>query len=375
MRVLHVDSGREYRGGQNQVRLLARELAREPDVQQLLVTKGGSELARRVAAEGVAVRRVPWRFGLDPAAGGGLRHAVLEFRPHILHAHNSHALGIALAALAGIELWQPWMWLWPPHLLPGYRRGLEDYDRPLVVATRRVVFPVRRSRVWRRADHIIAISQAVKAALLADGLPQGAVTLVPSGIDPEEVRRAASVFAPLDIRSRMGLPWNAPLAVNVAALEPPKDQVTLVRSAARARELRPDLHWVIAGEGRERRALEAEIRALGVGDRVHLAGHVGHPQALLREAHVCVMSSRQEGLGTVVLEALALGKPVVAAAGGGLPEIVPGEWLVPVGDAEALARKVVQALDHLVPSPPTLPPQFTASAMAAGVLAVYRSLL
>ena len=375
MRVLHVDSGREYRGGQNQVRLLARELAREPDVQQLLVTKGGSELARRVDTEGVPVRRVPWRFGLDPAAQRGLGHAVLEFRPHVLHAHDSHALGIALAALAGVELWQPWMWLWPPHLLPGYRRGLEDYDRPLVVATRRVVFPVRRSRVWRRADHIIAISQAVKAALLADGLPQGAVTLVPSGIDPEEVRRAASVFAPLEIRSRMGLAWNAPLAVNVAALEPPKDQVTLVRSAARARELRPDLHWIIAGEGRERRALEAEIRALGVGDRVHLAGHVDHPEALLREAHVCVMSSRQEGLGTVVLEALALGKPVVAAAGGGLPEVVPGEWLVPVGDAEALARKVVQALDHPVPSPPTLPPQFTASGMAAGVLAVYRSLL
>ena len=375
MRVLHVDSGREYRGGQNQVRLLARELAREPEVQQLLVTKGGSELARRVDAEGVPVRRVPWRFGLDPAAQRDLGRAVLEFRPHVLHAHDSHALGIALAALAGAELWQPWMWLWPPHLLPGYRRGLQDYDRPLVVATRRVVFPVRRSRVWRRADHIVAISQAVKAALLADGLPAGAVTLVRSGIDPEEVRRAASVLAPLEIRSRMGLAWNAPLAVNVAALEPPKDQVTLVRGAARARELRPDLHWIIAGEGRERRVLEAEIRALGVGDRVHLAGHVGHPEALLREAHVCVMSSRHEGLGTVVLEALALGKPVVAAAGGGLPEVVPGEWLVPVGDAEALARKVVQALDHPVPSSPTLPPQFTASAMAAGVLAVYRSLL
>src|SRR5439155_14824921 len=129
-----------------------------------------------------------------------------------------------------------------------------------------------------------------------DGLPQGAVTLVPSGIDPEEVRRAASVFAPLEIRSRMGLAWNAPLAVNVAALEPPKDQVTLVRSAARARELRPDLHWIIAGEGRERRALEGELRAPGGGDRVHLAGHVSHAEALLREVHVCVMSPRQQGL-------------------------------------------------------------------------------
>jgi len=85
------------------------------------------------------------------------------------------------------------------------------------------------------------------------------------------------------------------------------------------------------------------------------------------------MSSKEEGLGSVVLHALALGKPVVATRAGGLPEIVPEQCLVPVGDADALAQTVVRALDH--PSPFPLPPQFTAAAMARGVLAVYRSLV
>jgi glycosyltransferase involved in cell wall biosynthesis len=374
LRVLHVDSGRVYRGGQNQVRLLVRELAREPDVEQRLVTKRGSELGRRVAAAGVIVSGTAWFLGLDPRGASRLTRAVLEFRPHILHAHDSHALGLAVGALGGIELLAPWLALWPASaLFPTLHRQSRDYARPLVVATRRVVASVRRSRTWRQADRVIAISEAVKAALVADGIAAADIALVPSGIDPDEVRREAAAFPPWDMRGRLGLPWNAALAVNVAALDEGKDQRTLVRAAASARARRPDLHWVVAGAGPERRRLEAECRALGVADRVHLIGHVERPEALLREAHVCVMTSREEGLGTVVLQALALGRPVVATRAGGLPEMVPEEWLVPVGDAAALADHVVQALEHVTPMP--LPARFTAGAMARGVLAVYRSLV
>ena len=152
-----------------------------------------------------------------------------------------------------------------------------------------------------------------------------------------------------------------------------KDQRTLIRAAQLARTARPDLHWVVAGEGELRGSLTAEIARLGLTDRVHLLGYVDPADALIREADVFVMSSREEGLGSVILNALALGKPVVATAAGGIPEILPAGALVPVGDAAALARKVVETLDH--PSPFPLPAQFTAAAMAQGVLALYRSLL
>src|SRR5207245_7570647 len=188
-----------------------------------------------------------------------------------------------------------------------------------------------------------------------------------------EVRRPAP--PPLNVRARLGLPPDTPLAANVAALVAPNDQHTLIRAAQVARAARDDLHWVIAGEGELRGALEAALARLGIGDRVHLLGYVPQADALIAEADVLVMSSKEEGLGSVVLHALALGKPVVATRAGGLPEIVPEPWLVPVGDAGALAATVVQALAHPSPSPFPLPPQFTAAAMAHGVLAVYRSLL
>jgi len=343
VRVLHVDSGREWRGGQNQVRLLCRELAREPDVEQLLVTKRGSELALRAARDGTRVAAVPWAIGLDPRAWWRLKRTTASFKPQIIHPHDSHALTLAFVARGAGAL----------------------------VATRRVDFHIGRVSGWRAADRIIAISEAVKAVLVADGVPGTEISVVPSGIDPAEVRGAAAT--PLDIRRRLGLRPGTPLAVNVAALVDHKDQRTLVQAARHARAQRPDLHWAVAGEGELRGSLEAEIARLELRDRVHLLGYVDAADALIREADVFVMSSKEEGLGSVILNALALEKPVVATAGGGIPEILPAEALVPVGDAEGLARKVVAALDH--PSPFPLPPQFTASAMAQGVLAAYRSLL
>ena len=140
-----------------------------------------------------------------------------------------------------------------------------------------------------------------------------------------------------------------------------------------ARVKLPDLHWVIAGEGKLRESLIAEIQRLGLGDRVHLIGQVDRVDALIAAADVFVLSSKSEGLGSVVLHALALGRPVVATAAGGIPEILPPDALVAVEAAEALAQKVVDVLDH--PTPVPFPPGLSAGPMAQGVLDVYRALL
>ncbi|HXM38777.1 MAG TPA: glycosyltransferase [Gemmatimonadales bacterium] len=347
MRVLQVDSGREWRGGQNQVRLLCRELGggagRQADIEQVLATRRDSELARRAAAEGTTVQATAWDIGLDPRAWWHLRRTIAAFNPDVIHVHDSHALTLA---------------------------GTVGMGRKLV-ATRRVDFHIGRFGAWRRPDRIIAVSAAVKRVLVADGIAPDAITVVADGIDPDEVRRAAA--QPLDVRGRLGLAAGTPIAVNAAALVGHKDQRTLIRAAQYARALRPDLHWVIAGEGVLRDALAAEIARLDLGDRVHLLGYIDAVDALIAEGDVFVMSSKEEGLGSVILNAMAIGRPVIGTAGGGIPEILPPEALVPVGDANALARKVVAALDH--PSPTPFPLQFGARAMAQGVLAVYRSLV
>src|SRR5881394_3930584 len=293
MRVLQVDSGRAWRGGQNQVRLLCRELLRQADVEQALVTKHGSELAQRAAAAGITVLGTAWDIGLDPRAWWHLRRTIRAFQPDIIHVHDSHSLALAASVASGRTM----------------------------VATRRVEFRIGRFGSWRRAGRIIAIS----------------------------------------------------VAVNAAALTGEKDHGTLIRAAAHARGARPDLQWVVAGEGTLRESLADEIARRGLADRVHLIGHVDRVDALIAAASVFVLCSRREGLGSVILNALALNRPVVATAAGGVPEILPPESLVPVEAAEALAQKVVKMIEH--PATIPLPPRFMAHAMAQGVLAVYRALL
>ena len=349
MRVLHVDAGREWRGGQNQVRLLTRELQREPGVDVRLLTSRDGHLARRAAAAGVAVLPVPWTIGLDPRAWLTLCRRISRWRPDIVHVHDSHALSLARVAV----------------------RILRPAPPPALIAHRRVDFHVRARSGWHNVRSIVAVSEAVQRVLVADGVSPRAITVIKDGIDAAEIRALAST--PCDIRTRLALLPHTPLALNAAALVDHKDQLTLVRAAAAARPARPDLHWAIAGEGERRPALAAEIARLGLGDRVHLLGYITDIDALIREADVFVMSSREEGLGSVILHALALGKPVVSTAAGGIPEIVAADSLVPVADPAALARRVVDMLAHPVAT--SLPDRFTAKSMAQATLELYRRLV
>lgn len=314
-RIVHVASGREWRGGQRQVWLLARALASR-GLKQVVITGRGTELARRVRAAGVRVRPAAWGLGLDPRVLWPILREAR--RPHsVLHAHDAHAVTLAglVSQLTGT---------------------------PLVV-TRRVDFPLRRRGYWARAQHVVAISDAVAAILERDGIPRDRITVVHSGISLESV----AAVTPLGIRGRLGLPPKARIAANVAALVPHKDHATLIAAAERLVHRFPDLHWVIAGEGGLRPALEDMVSAAGLGARVHLVGHIDDPLRLIADADLFVMSSRQEGLGTSVLDAMALGIPVASTGAGGLPEMLGNGagLVVSAGDGAALAGAVEQILD------------------------------
>jgi hypothetical protein len=152
--VVHVASGREWRGGQRQVLLLARELQRGGLLNQVVVTGAGTELAFRLKHEGVRVREAAWSAGLDPRV---LPPLIQEARAGaaLLHAHDAHA--VTLAGLVSMATRVP------------------------LVATRRVDFHLRRRCFWGRASKVIAVSAAVADVVCDDGVPSERVVVVHSG--------------------------------------------------------------------------------------------------------------------------------------------------------------------------------------------------
>jgi glycosyltransferase involved in cell wall biosynthesis len=330
--------------------LLARELQRGGLTGQVVVTGGDTELAARLRHDGIRVHETRWTMGLDPRALPPIVHE-MRAGAALLHAHDAHA--VTLAGLCAL-----------PTRVP-------------VVATRRVDFHLRHPGFWRRATRIVAISSAVADVLVDDGIDPARIQVVHSGIDLDAARQAQ----PLGIREQLGLPPETRLACTVGALVPHKDHVTLLHAARRLAPVFPDLHWVIAGDGELERVLLWLTEELDLTGRVHFLGHVPDPLRVIAEADVYVMSSREEGLGTSVLDAMARGIPVASTSAGGLPEMLGegGGVLVPPRNPEALAAAVRRLLCdpalrcRMVEQASRIVERFSAERMAAEVRSVYRS--
>jgi glycosyltransferase involved in cell wall biosynthesis len=196
-------------------------------------------------------------------------------------------------------------------------------------------------------DAVVAVSRKMADAAEALAPPRRPVEVIPNGAD-------TSLFFPRptgEARTRLGLPAEGAVVSYVGKLVPRKGVDTLIEAMGLlARRERPVPLLLAAGIGELRPDLERRARELGVAAHVRFLGKIPHEDVPLAIAagDVFVLPSLSEGLPTVVCEAMACGRPVVATAVDGTPEIVrDGEtgFLVPPRDPEALARALARVLD------------------------------
>lgn len=308
-RVLHVCSDTNIGGaGRYVLTLLTQPLIAERYAVAAACPEGALAAALRRA--GVQVFLYP---GADRSLSwSGLWHLlglIRRWRPHIVHTHGALSGRIA-ARLAGARV------VYTKHGLAA-----------AVEASVQVRSPggwLRRQAVRRFADRIVAVSAAVRDALIAQGADPGVVRVIPGGVD---------------LRAYAELPPPVPGVVGaLGRLEREKGFDVLLDAMA---ELRGEARLILGGDGSQRQALAARVQAEELP--VELTGFVAEVPAFLGRTGVFVLPSRSEGLGLVAVEAMAAGRPVVASCTGGLPEVVvDGETglLVEPEDPVALARAI-----------------------------------
>jgi len=296
--LFQIDVGRDWRGGQRQALLLAREI-RKRGYPLRFVVQAESPLHEKAAAENLPVLPVRVKGEADFGASFRIARAMRREGCALAHFHDAHAVAVGGRAARRARV-------------------------PIRIISRRVDFalkknPFSRRKYGRDVDLIVAISEGVRDVLLQGGISSEKIAVVPSGID----------FAPFEevtdrgfLRREFGFAPDDYLVGIVAHLEGHKGHTYLIDAARLLKSRAPKMRFIIVGKGSLELSLEEQARGLGVDDIVYFLGFREDVPRILASLDLFVLSSYLEGLGSSILDAMASRLPVVATMVGGIPEVV-----------------------------------------------------
>jgi glycosyltransferase involved in cell wall biosynthesis len=351
--LFHIDAGREWRGGQRQAFFLAGEIQKKGYPFKLVVQPDSPLQAKAVEA-GLPVLPIAMKSEADFWAVHRLARAMRRERCVLAHFHDAHGAAIGARAAARAHV-------------------------PIRIVSRRVDFPIRSRRKYIKAiDAVIAISEGVREVLVKGGVPERLISVVPSGIDFAPFRE---IKARDFLRKEFGFGPEDYLVGIVAQLEDHKGHRDLIEAARILKDHAPRVRIVIVGEGSLRMQLDRQAHELRVEDVVYFLGFREDVPRILASLDLFVLSSRMEGLGSSIMDAMASRLPVVATQAGGIPEVVIHRetgLLVPPQDPPALANAILKLyLDKALAGRlaqrgfEVVHERFSAEAMAMKIIGIY----
>ncbi len=366
--VFHVDDSRNLRGGERQVLYLAAELEKL-GCRNRIVCRSDSPLDREARERGIETIPLPFLFEGDPISARRLAREVKKAAASlgsgaspILHAHTGHAAAtIRAAGRKG-----PW----------------------LRIVHRRVDFrlPERGMsiRKYAEADLVIALSKAIETVLVASGIEGRKIRVIPSAVDLSAFGGSPSPGFKDRLFRDYAIPPASILVGSLMALVPHKDPLNLIAAAEIAVRADKRCHFFMAGEGPLLKDARAMTRRLGLEGRIHLPGQCQDNADLLRAFDLFVLPSRQEGLGSALIEAMACGLPVVGTDAGGIPELIENGrngFVVPREDPAALAEAILRLAgddplrNRMGSASMEMSRRYSTERMARDTLAVYEEAL
>jgi len=361
-----------WAGAEVQVAAIASYLVRQPDVHLTAVLLNDGRLAWELRALGIEVAVVDEHRHTSAAIVASLVRFFRTHRVSILHTHRykDTVLGTIAAKLAGVP-----KVVRTVHGLPEPLRGWDHLKFQAYGS-------LDRAALGCFADRIIAVSNDLANTLANAGYKRSAVIPIHNGINLRKARPGRDCRL---VRRELGIDEESLVIGTIGRLVPVKAHVDLLRAAQRILRRQPDTRFLIVGDGPLRGELAAMAAHLGVDHACLFTGARQDTFDVLAAMDVFALPSLHEGVPMALLEAMVLGKPVVATAVGGVPEIVQDHVsgrLIPPGNDAALAdvclavasdRQMARSLGAAARR--AVAERFSLDVSGRAVLDVYRSLL
>ena len=328
MKVLHVSTPMSWRGGEQQAAYLALAL-KEMKVEVLVLTPDQSALSKKMQEDGIPVVNYSARGLLDLRLAKKIANICKEEKVDVIHTHDSHAHSAAVLSAAAFG------------------------NKTPVVVSRRVDFAVSSNLFskWKynhaSIKKIVCVSEMILQITKPAIFDAEKLCVVHSGINTAQYDFNLTENI---LKKELNLPEDALFVGNLSALADHKDFPTFLKTAQKVIGENPHVHFIIAGKGAEEVFIKNFIAQHNLASHIHLLGFRNDVPQVMKSLDVFLITSRTEGLGTIVLEAFAGGVPVVATRAGGIPELVSDEvtgLLCEIGDVDGLKTAVKRILmDH-----------------------------
>lgn len=297
--ILHIDTEKTWRGGQQQAIYLHQGLVSK-GITSIFACNKNSALSRKCRELNLPYFEQRMLGELDIIAGLELSKLAKRLRINIIHAHSAHALTIAV-------------------FTKFFNKNIK------IIAARRVDFSVNKGFLskWKYnnkyVDKIVCISEFIKNVLKEDGIDKNKLITIRSGVDLNKFSR----LNPTELSKKdLGISINDFLFGTVSALVGHKDIPNLLSAFKIVKEKTNNTKLCIVGDGKLKEELIDLSKKLNISDDVFFMGYQKDVGKYLSLFDVYVMSSKKEGLGTSIIDALALGKPIIATNAGGIPELI-----------------------------------------------------
>jgi glycosyltransferase involved in cell wall biosynthesis len=315
-RVLQVITPSHMSGAEMQLVRLTKRMQERGHQMPILVKRNFDDLVEMA------------RYGLDleSAAIGGKLNALAISR--IARAARSKRVQLVQSTLSTASWWAGW---------------LETLGGPKSIGH---VQGFTSARWHRRQSHLLAVSNAVRDDLIAQGIPPERITVLYNALDADEFVPRRS---PAAVRSELGAGARTPVIGVFAHLSPKKGYRELFAAMPQVLAAHPTAQLWVVGQGALREELAETARAGGYLKQVRFTGFRRDAADLMNAIDVMALPSHREPCALVYIEAALLGKPIVACNAGGAPESVADDetgLLVPVGDSRAIADAILTLLDN-----------------------------